>query len=131
MPTTNNRFQTLTTVGDNVTIRVTYNAVFSPLERHLAAKGLIFQERIQVIGEDVGTATDQILRTFPLVNISVSEGAGYLTVPRDREITVPRALLQEDTGLGDADEIRCKIEITPIGMPAVVSAFTPEQYLLG
>jgi hypothetical protein len=131
MPTTNNRTQTLATVGSNVMIRVTYNAVFSPLERHLAANGLIFRERIQVIGEDPGTATDLLLHNFPLENIPVPAGVVPPIVSRNRSITVPRASLQEDPGLGDADEIRCSIEITPIGLPTVITNFTPEGTLLG
>ena len=42
MPTINSANLTLTTVGQTVTINVTFNAVFSPFERQLAGLGLIF-----------------------------------------------------------------------------------------
>ncbi len=128
MPTIRNSTLTLTTVDNDVTIRVTYYAVFSPIEKFLYDKGLIFRERIQVRGENAGTASGQILHTFPLENIPVPL---ELLVPRVRQMKVSRASLQEDPGLGDADEIICKIEITPIGIPAVVTGFTPVGTLLG
>jgi hypothetical protein len=52
MPSTNSVKLTLTTVNQNVTVKVTYNAVFSPFERFLAANGLKFRERIEVNGWD-------------------------------------------------------------------------------
>ncbi len=133
MPSTNSRNLTLITIGSNVTIRVTYNAVFSPFERKLAELGLVFRERIRVIGEDPGTATDIVLHAFPSQNYPVTAGAGSLSVPRSREMTVSRASLQEDVGLGDADEIRARIEIQAIGLPPQVApaAFTDQEVLLG
>lgn len=131
MPTTNSRVQRLITVGDKVTINVKYNVVFNTLERHLAANGLVFQERIRVIGQDAGTTTDQVLHTFSVQHIPVNAGIGALTVPRDRSLTVSRASLQEDRGLGDADEIHCSIEIAPLGLPSLITDSTPEQTLLG
>jgi hypothetical protein len=129
VPTTNSRTQTMTPVVDKVTINVRYNAVFSTLERHLAANGLVFQERIRVIAKDAGTAKDQVLHTFSVQSIPVKAGIGLLSVARDRSITVSRASLQEDPGLGDADEIHCSIEITPLGLPTIVTDGTPEQTL--
>jgi hypothetical protein len=131
MPTTNSRAQTVTIVGENVTINVKYNAIFSSLERHLAANGLIFQERIRVIGQVVGTGADQVLHTFGVQSIPVKAGVGNLTVGRDRSITVSRRSLQDDPGLGDADEIYCSIEITPLGLPIHIKHCTPEQPFLG
>jgi len=131
MPSTNTRIQTLTTVAANVTINVTYNAVFSTLDRHMAANGLTFQERIRVIGQDPGAATDLILHTMPLQNIPVSAGVGSLTVARNRSITVQRSTLQEDPALGDDDEISCEITIRPIGLPVEVTGSTPAGLLFG
>lgn len=131
MPSTNSRNLTLTTVGSNVTINVKYNAVFTPFERHLASNGLHFHERIRVIGEDPGTATDIVLTSFPAFHFPVTAGAGNQTIPRNVSKTVTRASLQEDPGLGDADEIRCRIEIAPVGMPTTLTAFTDQEVLLG
>jgi hypothetical protein len=132
MPTTNNRNLTLTTVGANVTINVTYNAVFSPFERFLAANGLVFQERISTIGVDPpGGFAGTTLNNFPAQNLPVTAGAAPQTIARNRSMTVTRASLQEDAGAGDADEIRCRIEIRVIGMPSTTTDFTDQEVLLG
>ncbi len=132
MPSTNNRNLTLTTTGANTTINVTYNAVFSPLERHLASNGLVFQERISVIGVDPpGATTGTTLHNFAVQNLPVTAGAGSQTIARNRSITVTRASLQEDAGLGDDDEIRCKIVIRPIGLPSEITDFTDQEILVG
>src|SRR5574341_426603 len=142
MPRIINQAQTLTTVGSNVTIEVSYSGVFSPVERFLVANGLRFQEQIHVIGEDTAAATTRILFTFLPRDISslVTPGTTELTVPitPPARRTVTRALLQEDVGsefpgLPDRgnDEIRCRIEITPIGLPAFVSTLTRVETLLG
>lgn len=134
MPTTNSRNLTLTTVDSNVTIKVTYNAVFSAFERHLAGLGLLYQERIRVLGIDPpGSTTGAVLHTFAVQSLPVTNGDSTQTIPRSREITVSRASLQEDSAAGDADEIRCKIEILAVGMPPSVTpaAFTDEVSLLG
>jgi hypothetical protein len=52
MPNTNNRKLTLTKVGANVRIDVTYNAVFSTVDRRLVGLGVRFVELIAVIGVD-------------------------------------------------------------------------------
>ena len=132
MAQANNRELTLTTVGANVTVRVTYQAVFTQFERHLASNGLIFRERIAVIGVDpAGSTTGTVLHNFAAANLGVTAGVGPQTINRDRQITVTRASLQEDVGLGDNDEIRCRIRIEPIGMPALVEEFTDQEILLG
>jgi len=126
MPGITNQSMTLQLAGNNVTINVAYTAIFSAFDRFLAQNGLRFRERIRVIGEDPGTATDRILHTFPAENISVTSG----TIPRNRSLTVTRASLQEDVG-SDDDEIDCTIEIIPVDLPAVVTATTPQQVLAG
>ena len=126
MPGITNQSMTLQLAGNNVTINVAYTAIFSAFDRFLAQNGLRFRERIRVIGEDPGTATDRILHTFPGENISVTGG----TIPRNRSLTVTRASLQEDVG-SDDDEIDCTIEIIPVDLPTVVTATTPQQVLAG
>lgn len=134
MPTTSNRQLTLTTVGANVTINVTYNSVFSAFERHLAGLGLLFRERIAVIGVDpAGATTGTVLANFPSPNLAVTDGGASQTIARNVSVTVPRASLQEDPAVGDADEIRCRIRIDSIGLPPAVTAdaFTDQETLLG
>ena len=132
MPSTNSRDLTLTTVDTTVTVKVTYNAVFSPFERFLAANGLRFEERIRVIGVDPpGATTGTVLHNFPPQILPVTAGAVPLALPRNRSLTVTRASLQEDAGAGDADEIRCRIEIRMVGMPTTIADFTDQEVLLG
>jgi hypothetical protein len=123
---------TLTTVGSNVTINVTYTAQASQLERFLVANGMAIQERITVIGIDPpGGITGTTITFMPTQTLPVTGGAGPLNLARNRTITVTRAVLQEDAGVGDADEVRCKIELRPIGLPASVEGFTDQEVLLG
>jgi hypothetical protein len=132
MSSTNTRNLTLTTVGANVTVDVTYNAVFSPLERHLAANGLVFQERISVTGVDPpGATTGTTLHNFPVQNLPVTAGVVPQVIARNRSLVVTRASLQEDAGLGDADEIRCRIEVRPVGLPETIADFSDQEVLLG
>lgn len=131
MPTTNSRDLTLTTTGANTTINVKYNAVFSPFERFLAANGLVFRESIRVIGVDpAGSTTGTVLHNFPVQNLPVTAGAAPQTISRNRSLTVNRASLQEDPA-GDNDEIRCRIEVNPIGIPSALADFTDQEVLLG
>jgi hypothetical protein len=115
-----------------VNIQVTYDAVFSPAERGLTTPPFEwkFLETIQVIGVDppFGT-TGQILveKMLPVQEIPVTPGPGSLTVPRIRIVKALRTLLQEDPAPGDADEIRCNIQILPVS----ASEFTPQQVLPG
>ena len=135
MPSINTRNLTLTTVGTKVTINVTYKAVFSPFERVLAANGLQFFERIRVLGVDGAngeiTTVLPIAPTFVAQLLPVTAGIGSETISRDRSITVSRSFLQEDPNLGDPDEIQCRIEIEPIGLPASLSTLTDVEVLLG
>ena len=115
-----------------VEIQVTYDAVFSFAERGLTTPPLEwkFLEIIQVIGVDppFGT-TGQILieKVLPVQEITVGAGAGSLTVPRIRTVKALRTLLQEDPAPGDADEIRCYIQILPVA----ASGFTNVATLAG
>lgn len=79
-----------------------------------------------------GSTTSRILRDFPVQTLPVTAGEEPLSFPRHRPINVPRTLLQEDAGLGDADEIRCRIQIRAIGLPTTITeGFTDEAVLVG
>jgi len=121
-------------VGLNTTINVTYDAKFSVFERHLAGLGLIFRERIAVIGVDPpNSTTGAVVANFPSPNLPVSDGTAEQTIARNVSLTVTRASLQEDSGAGDNDEIRCRIRIEAIGLPPDVTpdAFTDQEILVG
>ena len=134
MPSVNSAALTLTTVGQNVTINVTYHAVFTAFERQLAGLGMDFHEHIDVFGMDpAGSLTGTLITSFPLTNLAVTVGAGSQTIPRNVSKTVTRASLQEDPGLGDADEIRCKVRIHSVGVPPEFTSdiWTDQEVLLG
>lgn len=132
MASASSRTLTLTTVNNDVTARVTYNARFVPFERFLAANGLKFVEVITIIGADpAGATTGSVLYTFPSQVIPVTAGAADQTIARDRSVTRSRSFFQEDAGIGDDDEIVCKIEIQVDGMPSNITAYTPQRILLG
>ena len=132
MASINSANLTLTVVGNNVTVNVTYNAVINRLERFLVPNGLVLTERIAVIGVDppFGT-TGTILHNFPAQNLPVTAGGVPQIIARNRSMVVSRASLQEDVGLGDADEIRCRITIDVVNLPVDVTAFTDQEVLLG
>ena len=116
------------TVGVNTTLEVKYNAAFTAFERHLAGLGMRYLERITVQGVDGATATD--LTSFPSQFIPVTDGATGQVIPRDRSATVARAILQEDPP-GDDDELRCRIEIVPVGFPQSVAGATDTEIVVG
>ena len=115
-----------------VTIQVTYDAVFSANERGLTTPPFQwkFLETIQVIGVDppFGTTGEILVEKFlPVQEIPVTPGAVPLTVSRMRTAKILRTLLQEDPAPGDADEIRCNIQILPVS----ANDFTPLVVLAG
>lgn len=114
----------------DVTLEVSYVGVFSPLERHLATHGLVFEEHISIIGEDMGVAADLTLHTLPPESIDVSAGTAPLRIQRRRTVVVRRESLDEDRDLMGHDEIDARIDILAIGLPsAIVTAMTPELSL--
>jgi hypothetical protein len=139
MPGTNSRNLTLTREGGNVRVRVTYNVVFSAFERNLAGLGMQFIERISTLGVDPpGSTTGTVLAEFPAQFIPVPPGAGLISIPRNREIVLTRAQLDEDPSViigpdFDPDEIRCRIQIQSAGLPPAVTpdVFTNQQVLGG
>lgn len=137
MPTTNTHKLSLFRVGDNVEITVQYNAVFSVFERHLAALGMKFRERIDVIGVDPqGPAASEILFSFPSRILPVTDGAEVQTLPRNVFLNVSRAALDED-GKSQPDpdsfpdEIQCSVRIQALGLPLAVTptVFTNQKVL--
>jgi hypothetical protein len=134
MPTVNGANLTLTTVGQNVTVTVTFNAVFTEFDRNLAGMGMKLHEHIDIIGMDPpGSLTGTLIRTFPLTPFAVTAGAGSQTIARNVSLVVTRASLQEDAGVGDNDEIRCKIRIHASNFPPEFTPdiFTDQEILLG
>lgn len=134
MPSVNSLSLTLTTVGDNVTITITYNAVFTAFERQLAGLGMAFGSREDVIGIDPpNSLTGTQITSFPQLTFPVTVGSGALSLPQNRSMTVPRATLQEDPTLGDSDEIRVRIRIRSVGLPPDLTPdlFTDQEILLG
>lgn len=132
MPTISSVNLTLTTVGPDVTINVKYQVVFTPFERHLAGLGLIFRERIAVLGIDPpGSFTGTLLTNFPSPNLPVTDGNVPQTITRNETVTRTRASLQEDPF--DADEIRARIRIGAVGFPPAETpdVFTDQEILLG
>ena len=123
---------TLTTVGDNVTVKVTYSVVFDRFERFLVGGGMLFEELIEVVGVDPpGSVTGRVLTAFGTRVLPVTAGVEPQTITRNRSIIVTRALLQEDARPGDVDELRCRININPVGMPIQAAMVTNEKTLEG
>jgi hypothetical protein len=89
----------------------------------------VLAERPQVFGIDPTGPT--ILHSLPVQILPVTAGAGPQTIARDRSIIVTRASLQEDVGLGDADEIQCKVGITPVWLPVYEERWSDLQVLPG
>jgi hypothetical protein len=114
---------------EKVTIQVTYDVTFSPAERNLTASPFEwkFLETIQVTGVEIpfGTTGEILLDKFlPVQAIEVTPGGTPQTFSRMRTAKALRTLLQEDPAPGDADEIRCNIQILPVsanGFTNVVS----------
>ncbi len=136
MPTVENADLTLTTVDGRVTIRVTYDARFTPFERQLADLGMRYHSHINALGMDPAgslTGANLVGVDFPTQNFPVTAGTVDQVLSRDESQTVIRDLLQEDPNSGDADEIRCKIRIHSVGIPPEFTAdeFTVEKKVLG
>ncbi len=113
-----------------VNITVKYNAVFNECERSLSPN-LKFRETIQIVGVDFVPPSEQFLMNIlPVQDITVTVGLGSLTVPRIRNAVALRSLLQEDTGIppANADEIRCKINITYVAASTPVASAPADAF---
>jgi len=122
MPTINNATLNLTTVNNDVTADITFDAVFTRFERNLADMGMTFDRHVELLGVDAGTTT--VLLVFDPTNLPVTAGAGPQTIPVALSVTRPRSFFQEDT---DNDEIGCNIRIHSQGFPPV---FTPDLFTI-
>lgn len=130
MPQVRNATLALPRNGNNVTINIAYDAVFTEFERRLAGLGLRFQEQMTLIGVDppggfVGLNVFTVVRTIPVTN-----GAGELSVHRTFANIVSRNSLDEDPSpFGgpdfDQDEYRVRIRIVTVGFPP---AATPDAF---
>ena len=128
MPTITNATLTLTTVNNNVTADVTFDAVFTRFERNLADLGMTFDRHVDILGVDSSTTT--VLHSFDPTNLAVTAGAGSQTIPVSLSVTQPRSFFQEDT---DNDEIGCNIRIHSQGFPPLFTPdfFTVQRVLVG
>ena len=116
--------------NDEVTIDVSYVAIFSPIERFLANHGLVFEEQIEVYGDDWGRGFDQILTQFPTQPLLVIDGCEPLKIHRNRSLTVGRQVLREDNGWSN-DELVVRITLIAVGWPSPrVTVTTRELSLL-
>ncbi|MCG8328420.1 MAG: hypothetical protein MI974_12075 [Chitinophagales bacterium] len=104
--------------GSQVTLNTSYRLFFDPIDRHFAANGVNYYERIRVMGVDPGP--DQVLYTRWFRIDDITPGDGTLVLEREREINISRTSLQEDPGLNN-DEIRCEISIESPNFPTVVN----------
>lgn len=120
----------------DVTLTVSYTLTLTALELHLADHGLAFEERVQVVGDDEGTATDVVLHTFQSQTIPVTTGQS--TYSRTRQLTVDAGTLDEDPatpggGWGgwvprvpQPDELVAHVEIRYVGLgPVTTTADSP------
>ena len=136
MPKVKNARLVLDRTGAKVVMSIIHDAVFSEFERHLAGLGLVFQERLDLIGVDPPGSTTGSVFFSTLRSITVSDGVGELSIPRKFTLPFTRTSLDEDPTpfLGpdfDVDEYRARIRILTIGLPPATTpdAFTQEARL--
>jgi len=109
----------------NVTLDVAYTVQRTTLERFLGDHGLGFEERIRIIGDDPGEATDQVMHALPSVLIGFEPGE--LVATRARQVTVPRSSLNEDPGMRqlpgqsfpttpNPDQLFARVEVGYVGL---------------
>ena len=103
----------VTLSGTDVRITVSYDGSWTVVDRFLWDNGLVFREDLEIIGEDAGTGGDLVLHKLSTI---IGPGGSGLAFTRNPSFTVTRASLQEDVG-SDADEITCRVTVTPIGLP--------------
>jgi hypothetical protein len=126
----------ITVSGKKAIINVTYQVTFTPFERFLASNGLAFKEVINVLGIDRGES--RTISGLPDINgdilyfvaeyIDVTPGTETLTIARNRSLEFGRNNLREDRGYSN-DEIKCRIIVTPEGIPIKTVVETNMQAL--
>ncbi|HEX8370973.1 MAG TPA: hypothetical protein VF604_20675 [Pyrinomonadaceae bacterium] len=131
MPTITNRILALPEAGpDNIKIDVKYTINFSRFERNLVGLGMTFRELVEVFGVDAEQRTSQLLKRVVFGQLPVTANTPQLN--RHHTKIVSRASLDEDLGIFtlDDDEIICRIQILPVGLPpAFTNAFTNQVIL--
>ena len=134
MPVVLNAQLNLITENDDVHIKIHFDVRFSEFERKLAGLGLTFHAHVAVLGVDPsGGTTGVTLAAVKGERFAVTSGGAPQTLAFDRTITRGRETLQEDTAVGDADEIRARISIHAEGFPPefTPAVFTDQKVLLG
>lgn len=127
MPTISNLSFTVSSRDfSTVTLDVAYTVQRTDVERFLGDHGLGFEERIRIIGDDPGEATDQVMHTFATQLIAFAPGE--LVATRSRQITVPRSSLNEDPGgrstipgqsfptTPNPDQLFARVEVAYVGL---------------
>ena len=123
MPTINNATLNLTTVNNDVTADITFDAVFTRFERNLADMGMTFDATCRAPRRRCRTRRP-CSRAFDPTNLPVTAGAGSQTIPVSLSVTRSRSFFQEDT---DNDEIGRNIRIHSQRFPPV---FTPDLFTI-
>jgi hypothetical protein len=123
--------------GTSATLVVEYSVAVSAFEVWLMSNGLVLEERIHVIGDDDGDATDRALHTFQPQRLPASAG----THARTRTVTVTTSSLNEDDKLvpvnlypggptmyrrlPDTDELLARVEVAYVGLEGTARAESP------
>ena len=102
----------------SIRARVSYTVTFTPLERHLAALGMRFQEQISILGfdggEGFGVPPVEVLANFANLPLPVSDGETELALERIRWRNIEHGDLHaEDPGA--PDEVTARVTVRPIG----------------
>ena len=130
MPTVNSATLTLTTRDQTVEVEVEYEVSITSFERQLCELGMGIHSHVDLLGVDAGGHT--VLTTFPRDELSVTANTPQ-PMTRKLSMGLPRSALQEDTGLGDADEISVNVRLHSYGIPPELTPdfFSPQKVLLG
>ena len=133
MPTVTNAKLTLTESGGIVTVKVEYDARFTPIERQLTTLGLSYHSHVTVHGVDGDTVGGPLINVnFPRHNFDDDVTVGTTDLPITgivEQQDFPRSSLQEDP-FGDPDELECLIRIhSPLPLQFSDDVFTPKKIL--
>lgn len=88
----------------NVVLDVSFSVQRTALERFLGEHGLEFEERIWIMADDPGVASDQVMHTFTSQLIAFAPGE--LVATRARQVTVPPR----------ADQLFARVEVRYVGI---------------
>jgi hypothetical protein len=112
MPTVSNVNLTLTTVDDNVTVRVDYDVEFNKFERQLSGLGLSYDTHVTIHDFDGGdTPGAQVLDFSPgRTVLPVTVGNGTQSLHGSDSRTVSRSSLDVDPN-GNDDELKAVVRV--------------------